>query len=450
MPEKIAFLFLTRGEVNNVNVWERYFKNVDDSKYRLVIHSKNPNNLTSSLWTGKNSTILKPIPTAWGTISLVKATIYLLQTAISDPSVSKFILLSEFCLPTTNFNNMYNTVISELNRSRINWLVGKNMDRYNIIKSYLHMPAHNWAKQSQWMCLDRKHVSILLSPINTNILNQQLKDYMYCPAPDEHFFINIFLYVIRINAAEIINHPITFVDWSNNSKHPVTFSTIVKEVIDICRKNKIFFARKFLQIPLSNKEIDYILESETVTVTVTNTEYRPVEPNNVFSRPESPKFTHGNVVKEVPVTIPVATNLPLPVNVPPVHDVCRNVLEVLNKPEINENENENRHIKIVSHSTETQNTSIVSDKQKKAVLDFFTGIVDNLSSEKISIIYSALFDEDVPNTNTNTNKNGFDIRETSIKSTELPFNMSLYNGVISNPLDVLTLAVETLESQKIL
>ena len=334
MPEKIAFMFLTRGEVNNVNVWEKYFQDADSSKYRIVIHPKNPLLLTSNLWA--NSTILKPIPTAWGTISLVKATIYLLQTAITDPSVTKFILLSEFCLPTTNFNSMYSTIMSETNLSRINWNMGKNMDRYSIIKSYLNMPAHNWAKQSQWMCLDRKHVTMLLSPMNTNILNQQLKDYMYCPAPDEHFFINNLLYTIRINNNEIINHPITFVDWSNNSKHPVTFNTIVSDVIELCRKNKIFFARKFVNMSLTSQDIEYLLQPQSTDSIIENLESEiNLELDNIIPIIQTPI----NVIKPVDVT-----------------------------------------------ST--------TDKQKEAVLNFFKDIITNLSPQKIDTIYSALFIEE--------------------------------------------------------
>jgi hypothetical protein len=334
MPEKIAFMFLTRGEVNNVNVWEKYFQDADSSKYRIVIHPKNPLLLTSNLWA--NSTILKPIPTAWGTISLVKATIHLLQTAITDPSVTKFILLSEFCLPTTNFNSMYSTIMSETNLSRINWNMGKNMDRYSIIKSYLNMPAHNWAKQSQWMCLDRKHVTMLLSPMNTNILNQQLKDYMYCPAPDEHFFINNLLYTIRINNNEIINHPITFVDWSNNSKHPVTFNTIVSDVIELCRKNKIFFARKFVNMSLTSQDIEYLLQPQSTDSIIENLESEiNLELENIIPIIQTPI----NVIKPVDVT-----------------------------------------------ST--------TDKQKEAVLNFFKDIITNLSPQKIDTIYSALFIEE--------------------------------------------------------
>jgi hypothetical protein len=355
MTEKIAFLFLTRGEVNNVKLWESFFENIDTSKYKIVIHAKNPLALESPLWTSRNSTIIKPIPTAWGTISLVKATIYLLQTAIVDPHVSKFILVSEFCIPTSNFTTIYDCLISERHRSRINWTLGKNMDRYNIIKSYLNIPSHNWAKQSQWMCLDRKHVSALFSPAYNNVLNQQLKDFMYCPAPDEHFFINMFLYVVRIPSNEIINHPITFVDWSSNSKHPVAFNTVIKEVIQTCRKNKIFFARKFVPMDLPEETINYLFGVDQTEELLIDTFYEPIE--------EDKGVTMYNI--EEPKEV---------------------IIDTIEEP---------KEVIIDTIEPDKSTPATVSEKQKQAVLTFFTNIVTGLSNEKIQTIYSALFDNDV-------------------------------------------------------
>ena len=90
MTEKIGFLFLTRGEHHNISIWESYFENVDPSRYKILVHPKEPNTLLSPLWKQQNSSILRSIPTAWGTISLVKATLCLLQMALTDPLIKKF------------------------------------------------------------------------------------------------------------------------------------------------------------------------------------------------------------------------------------------------------------------------------------------------------------------------------------------------------------------------
>jgi hypothetical protein len=260
MTEKIAFLFLTRGEHHNIKLWEQFFENADKDSYKIAIHSKDPSTLKSNLWTNNSSLILRPIPTAWATISLVKATIYLLQMVMADTKITKFVLLSEFCIPTTNFKTIYDTLMSERGKSRINWSFGKNLDRYSIIKSYLTFPANSWAKQSQWMCLDRNHVNTLFIPAYSNRFGQYLNDFNYCPAPDEHFFINYFLHVIRINPNEFINHPITFVDWNTNSKHPKLFAFLSREVIDYSREHKILFARKFTPLEITIVDTNYLFE----------------------------------------------------------------------------------------------------------------------------------------------------------------------------------------------
>jgi hypothetical protein len=262
MTEKIAFLFLTRGEHHNIKLWENFFESVDKNSYKIAIHAKDTSVLKSNLWTDKNSIILRPIPTAWGTISLVKATIYLLQMVMADHKIKKFVLLSEFCIPTTDFKNVYDTLMLEKGKSRIHWSFGKSIDRYNIVKSYLTFPAHNWAKQSQWMCLDRNHVNALFIPAYNGKFNQYLNDFKYCPAPDEHFFINYFLHIIKINQKEFINHPITFVDWNTNSKHPKLFAFLPKDVIDHSREHKILFARKFSPLELTTQDINYLLDSK--------------------------------------------------------------------------------------------------------------------------------------------------------------------------------------------
>ena len=257
MTEKIGFLFLTRGEHNNISIWESYFENVDPSRYKILVHPKEPNTLLSPLWKQQNSSILRPIPTGWGTISLVKATLCLLQMALTDPLIKKFILLSESCIPMSSFDLLYDCLHEESNRSRIYWSYGKNHDRYHFIKGNISqvIPIANWMKQSQWMCLDRKHVSLLFLPIYQKRLLKTLDDFSYCPAPDEHFFIKYFIHFLKIHPNEFINYPNTYVDWNVSCKHPKLFGYLPSELVRYCREKKIFFARKFAPLRLSREEI---------------------------------------------------------------------------------------------------------------------------------------------------------------------------------------------------
>ena len=259
---QIGFLFLTRGELNNIDLWEKYFLNANPNHYKLLIHPKDPNSLISSLWRSPNSTILRPIPTSWGNISLVKATLYLLQVSLKFPNIKKFILLSESCIPTCSFQSFYQSTIQSPN-SFLHWVYGVNIDRLKIVNKSLsvNIPNNLWAKQSQWMLLDRKHVDLLFNngmPHNRSI--QFLNSMTYCPAPDEHFFINYFLYICRCDIKSLTNLPVTFVDWTTGTQHPMLFNTINKELIELCRNKNLFFARKFNTIQNINNIFDDILE----------------------------------------------------------------------------------------------------------------------------------------------------------------------------------------------
>ena len=259
---KVAFLFLTRGEHNNVSLWEHFFQGAaSPEQYKIVIHAKNPEQLKSPLWANN---AINNIPTAWGTISLVKATIFLLQCALADPLVTNFVLLSESCLPTTSFGNVYAHLTTHSTKSYIHYTMGKNMDRYNMIKAYLppKVTPNLWAKQSQWMCLTRKHVQILFVPPYQTHMLQWLNDFKYCPVPDEHFFINFYLHICRLPESDFLNSPMTYVDWPPRSQHPTSFAFLPRKVIDMCRTKQILFARKFYPLRLPAPEVAYLFPPE--------------------------------------------------------------------------------------------------------------------------------------------------------------------------------------------
>jgi hypothetical protein len=62
MNHKLAFCFLTINDINNPNIWNNFF--IDNSRYNIYIHSKNPSNVKSFF---KNY-IIKSVPTSWGFI----------------------------------------------------------------------------------------------------------------------------------------------------------------------------------------------------------------------------------------------------------------------------------------------------------------------------------------------------------------------------------------------
>lgn len=376
MTDKIAFLFLTRGEHNNINLWEKFFEKADLDKFKIFIHPKEISLLKSSLWNHPNSTILRPIPTAWGSITLVKATLYLMQIAFMDPLVKKFVLLSESCIPTTNFNSVYDISILENGRSRINWTFGKNIDRYNLIKTNLppNITPHNWIKQSQWMCLDRKHVHLLFQPNLQNRFTQLLQNFQHCPVPDEHFFINYFIHILKLHPTEFINHPITFVDWNSNSKHPKLFAFLSTDIIKLCRDNKIFFARKFTPLNLSSSDIDYILNIKEPT------------PIKTIDIPDSP---HNNIQQETSFNNQAIQNI--------------ETSTISNKTIQHTEDNPSEKLQNNVDERPKDEPNLLLSKEQKEIFDFFNCTpkdlchkIFQLTALQIDTIYSSLFKKSPP------------------------------------------------------
>jgi len=269
---KIAFLFLTIDQPYFTQAWTKYFEN-NQNKYNIYIHPKNKDSITHKLF--KNNIVPDIKTTNWG--FLVEAQISLLQTAlIDDKDNQKFILLSDSCLPTKTFNELY----TFLNNKKLSYINIPTQFNNNINKNYKY-------KHSQWFCLDRHHVKKLLLQKNT-IINE-LK---HTKGGDE-YFLN---YILPDD--KIIDYPITNVDWSNldlvqsyqtkvnklwkeydknkdnktlqlinkykkikenYAKHPKTYDNFSDELISKINKSKSFFFRKFDKSIDLKKYFDNIL-----------------------------------------------------------------------------------------------------------------------------------------------------------------------------------------------
>ena len=273
---KIAFLFLTIDQPYFTKAWEEYLQN-NQNKYNLYIHPKNKNSITHQLF--KNNIVPNIKNTNWG--FLIEAQISLLETALThDKDNQKFILLSESCLPSKNFNELYKFLNNNKKLSYINLL-----SQFKLYHSFINKKFKY--KHSQWFCLDRHHVKKLL--IKKNNIIQELKNLK----GGDEYFLNYIL-----PDKNIIDFPITNVDWSNldlvqsyqnkvdklwkqydknknkdtlklinnykkikikYSKHPKTYYEINDELISKIKNSESFFFRKFDKNIDLNKYLNNIL-----------------------------------------------------------------------------------------------------------------------------------------------------------------------------------------------
>lgn len=239
---KLAFLFLTRGNLNKMSLWRNFFKGVDKNLYNIYVHPKT-NNIDKFLYP---HIIPECIETQWGNISLVKATILLLKEALKDDKNRKFILLSESCIPIRSFKNIYQRM-SGTTLSFIYYFWGKDptsQKRYRQMTGEHNIPSDKFLKQSQWMILDRVVVPSIINNDMTQYYDKML-------APDEHYFINLlYLRGRDIFHRRIKNHKITYVDLRNrvSTAHPNTYEKLTSNDIKMARRDGCLFMRK-----ISNK-----------------------------------------------------------------------------------------------------------------------------------------------------------------------------------------------------
>ena len=101
--QKIAFCFLTIGDINHHEIWYEFFKNNKD-KISIYVHPKHKD-LVKSFF--KDYIIKENIKTGWGNISLVDATNLLIKNALIDYNNYKIILVSDSCIPIKSFDYIY-------------------------------------------------------------------------------------------------------------------------------------------------------------------------------------------------------------------------------------------------------------------------------------------------------------------------------------------------------
>ena len=108
--QKIALCFLTYGNLSQPKLWSRII-NENNDKLNVYIHNKN--NFIDTEYNLERFCIKnKEEKTAWGHISLVRATLRLFEEAYKNEENVAFILLSDKCIPLYDFDFIYNKIFS--------------------------------------------------------------------------------------------------------------------------------------------------------------------------------------------------------------------------------------------------------------------------------------------------------------------------------------------------
>ncbi|CAO2839460.1 unnamed protein product [Amaranthus hypochondriacus] len=215
---KVAFMFLTRGSLPLLPLWEKFFSG-HQGFYSIYVHTQagfvfqvSPD----SVFFGRQ---IPSKEVMWGDVSLADAEKRLLANALLDFSNERFVLLSESCIPVYNFQTVYKYIIESPHTFVESY---DDPTRFGRGRYDRHMRplivVEQWRKGAQWFEISRALAIEIISDYKYYDLFRK-----YCPPPcfpDEHYiatYLNIF------HPSLNSNRTLTWVDWSQGGPHPSTF-----------------------------------------------------------------------------------------------------------------------------------------------------------------------------------------------------------------------------------
>lgn len=237
---RVAFLFLTRGDIHHREIWREYLEQAD-GRARIFAHTKDSSLLAEDSLL-RDHQIAGKVETAWGHISLVHATLALLNAALEDAGNTHFVLVSESCIPVRPFGQLRVNLRRD-DRSRVHvWSLedarrGGNREKVARLEQLTGISKDFAYFQEQWMCLSREDALIVTE-----------KDWTPCfehvYAADECYFATVLAAAGKPLPRAVANRPLTRTEW-NGGAHPREFGRMTPRDVAAIAESGCFFARKF-------------------------------------------------------------------------------------------------------------------------------------------------------------------------------------------------------------
>jgi hypothetical protein len=281
--------------------WRLWLQGAPAEHYSVTVHAKSPDLVHAEMFKGN---CIPPIPTQWGSVSLVEAHLELLRKSLQDPQNRMFVLLSDACLPIVSFEKAR----CELMQAGGEWVHDKSyfhthadkqqrdQRRYfqrfvdahreaqadseeevlllsHIIDEYAHGGPKPkpvvWA-HSQWCILSRRHAEILcdsnpfeerrrklwLSAYAKALTNDDVNKNLTL-APDELFILS-YLRDYERRTGSVIKCESRTVTYGRccldagscqcgpeRAKHPQSHKNLQHDFVKSCDIHMALFARKF-------------------------------------------------------------------------------------------------------------------------------------------------------------------------------------------------------------
>lgn len=240
----IVFCFLTYNDIIPIHYWNHFFENIPETTYKVLIHPKTQiqsQKYQFPVYVCKNKIVTK----GKAHISIVRATIQLFKEAFEywGDSLTHIIFCSQNCIPLYDFS-FYQTFLNHCTKSIVSYIEGNKKERFfqlhEQLKKYINY--RQFVKQQPNMILVKKDIQKLINADFTSYF-----EYMECP--DEHYFINVLLYVCK---SQIIKSQTHFCNFDLKKTQAIEFKNINSALLTHIKKNGFLFMRKVNESFLSN------------------------------------------------------------------------------------------------------------------------------------------------------------------------------------------------------
>ena len=263
--KKIAFCFLIYDVINHEELWNIFFKNVDQNKYTIYIHYKSNKQLKYF----EKYKLTNCIETKYEDQTIPLAYNILFRKAFEDINNYKFNMLSGSCIPLKSFDYIYNKLSNDI-YGYLN--ICPQTQCFPNCNSLLNVMDRKFiSKSHNWFILNRKIIENLCFD-KDEILN---KDYKAIYAPAEYYYYT-YIKILGleneiITTQNIADGASTFTNWQGmNYKYASNrglknYSIISEDELTYLLNGKSLFGRKFnrecIRSFINKKYIDFISSS---------------------------------------------------------------------------------------------------------------------------------------------------------------------------------------------
>jgi hypothetical protein len=250
---KIAFCFLTQGDLLQPALWQAFFATAPQGRCNVYCHPKTPAAVTSEILSGR--IIRERVATRHGDISIVAATLALFAAALADDVDNQFfVLLSESTIPIVPFAPIAGELAYAGPRSFVSYSVPAPDTEHHLRLRQVAGGARFAAAfyhHEQWVVLHRSHVLGLLD-------RSPLAQFGRVFAADEHYVMNVLVHLRATPLEQFVNRRTTFVNWRDQETrvrsgeetgeagwltyHPKTYTTL--SALDLSEARNAWFFRK--------------------------------------------------------------------------------------------------------------------------------------------------------------------------------------------------------------